>query len=102
MFSFRGCPQNGTTQDQMHQVVKRGRPMEIDKSKPYPLINSLECKSCGRCVDACPKKVLSIGNILNSRGYKAVVYAGEGCIGCATCFYTCPEPHALEIHIPAK
>jgi NAD-dependent dihydropyrimidine dehydrogenase PreA subunit len=31
-----------------------------------------------------------------------VVYAGEGCIGCATCFYTCPEPHALEIHIPAK
>ena len=76
--------------------------MEIDKTKPYPEINSLECKSCGRCVAACPRKVLAIGTEINSRGYYAVVYSGEGCVGCGTCFYTCPEPHALKIHIPAK
>ena len=76
--------------------------MPIDTTKPYPLINSLECKSCGRCVAVCPRKVLSIGKELNARGYHAAVYAGEGCIGCATCFYTCPEPNALEIHIPGK
>ena len=51
---------------------------------------------------ACPKGVLSIGKQLNPRGYRAVVYAGTGCIGCASCFYTCPEPYALEIHIPKK
>ena len=76
--------------------------MEIDRTKPYPLINALECKSCGRCVVACPKGVLSIGKQLNPRGYRAVVYAGTGCIGCASCFYTCPEPYALEIHLPKK
>lgn len=76
--------------------------MDIDKTKPYPLINSLECKSCGRCVDACPKKVLAIGTVMNPRGYHAVVYVGSGCIGCGTCFYTCPEPHAIEVHIPGK
>ena len=76
--------------------------MPIDTTKPYPLINSLECKSCGRCVAACPKKVLSLGQELNARGYRAVVYAGEGCIGCGTCFYSGPEPNALEVHVPAK
>ena len=74
----------------------------MDKTTPYPQINALECKSCGRCVDACPKKCLEIGNELNVRGYRSVVYKGEGCIGCASCFYTCPEPYALEIHIPKK
>ena len=76
--------------------------MDIDKTKPYPLINSLECKSCGRSVDACPKKVLAIGTVMNPRGYHAAVYVGSGCIGCGTCFYTCPEPHAIEVHIPGK
>ena len=76
--------------------------MEIDKTKPYPLINSLECKSCGRCVEACPKKCLAIGTELNARGFKPVVYQGTGCVGCATCFYACPEPWALEVHIPQK
>jgi len=76
--------------------------MDIDKTKPYPVINPLECKSCGRCVAACPQKVLAIGDVLNERGYHAAIYLGHGCIGCATCFYTCPEPHAIEIHLPPK
>ncbi|MFA6816279.1 MAG: ferredoxin family protein [Lentisphaeria bacterium] len=76
--------------------------MKIDKTKPYPQINSLECKACGRCIEACPKNVLSMGHELNSRGYHFVVYNGSGCIGCGNCFYSCPEPNALEVHIPAK
>ncbi len=75
--------------------------MEIDKTKPYPVINELECKSCSRCVVACPKQCLRIGTKLNERGYHSVEYTG-GCIGCASCFYNCPEPNALEVHIPAK
>lgn len=69
---------------------------------PRPVVNELECKACGRCVLVCPKKVLSLGDELNARGYKFVKYAGEGCIGCANCFYACPEPNALEVHIPVK
>ena len=74
----------------------------MDIKKPYPLINPLECKSCSRCVVACPKQCLRLGKALNERGYCPVDYVGEGCVGCATCFYSCPEPNALEIHIPQK
>lgn len=76
--------------------------MEIEKNKPYPLINPLECKSCSRCVVACPKECLRIGKTLNERGYYSVEYTGEGCVGCASCFYSCPEPNAIEIHIPQR
>ncbi len=77
-------------------------PMSIDTTKPYPVINALECKACERCIAACPKQCLKAGDVLNERGYKATVYVGEGCIGCASCFYCCPEPNAIEIHIPQK
>lgn len=76
--------------------------MEIDKNKPYPVIVPLECKSCSRCVVACPKQCLVIGKTLNERGYFAAEYVGEGCVGCASCFYSCPEPNAIQIHIPQR
>ena len=69
---------------------------------PRPVITALECKACGRCVAVCPKKCLALGTELNARGYKFVQYSGEGCVGCASCFYACPEPNAIEIHIPIK
>jgi NAD-dependent dihydropyrimidine dehydrogenase PreA subunit len=73
-----------------------------DKTSPYPQINSLECKGCSRCIEACPKQVLQLGSELNSRGYRFVQYSGAGCIGCANCFYACPEPHTFEIHKPER
>ncbi|MCC8107539.1 MAG: 4Fe-4S dicluster domain-containing protein [Planctomycetes bacterium] len=68
-----------------------------EKKKACVKINDLECKACGRCVLSCPVKVLALGDRLNVRGYKYVVYAGEGCIGCGNCFYACPEPLAIEV-----
>ena len=67
------------------------------KRKACVKINDLECKSCGRCVLACPVKVLEIGKKLNARGYHYVVYKGVGCIGCGNCYYSCPEPLAVEV-----
>lgn len=67
------------------------------KTKPVVHINSLECKACGRCVLACPVKCLELGQSLNARGYQYVVYKGQGCIGCGNCFYSCPEPLAIEV-----
>lgn len=69
---------------------------------PYPVIHALECKACGRCILACPKKVLAMGRELNARGYTFSQYSGAGCIGCLNCFYVCPEPNAIEVHLPAK
>jgi acetyl-CoA synthetase len=72
------------------------------KDKPYPVINTIECKACERCILACPANVLSMSDKLNERGYHYAVYSGDGCIGCGNCYYTCPEPLAIEVHIPSK
>ena len=37
---------------------------------PRPVIAADECKSCGRCVNACPKKCLRLADRMNSRGVK--------------------------------
>ena len=71
-------------------------------AKSRPVIHPEECKGCGRCVVACPKKVLRFRAGLNSRGNRVVEYAGEGCVGCGSCFYNCPEPYALDVIIPEK
>lgn len=73
-----------------------------EKQSPYPIIHALECKACGRCILECPKKVLEMGTALNARGYTYAVYTGEGCIGCGNCYYMCPEPNAVEVHVPRK
>lgn len=72
------------------------------EDRPYPIIIVEECKGCGRCVAACPKKVLNMSNEPNKRGYKFAIYSGEGCTGCFICFYNCPEPYALEVYKPGK
>jgi 2-oxoisovalerate ferredoxin oxidoreductase delta subunit len=71
-----------------------------EKREPYPVINILECKECERCILACPKHLLKMSNQINERGYHYIIFKGEGCTGCASCYYTCPEPHAIEVHIP--
>ena len=55
------------------------------------------CKACGLCIEFCPKKVLSKGKAISGMGYEFTVYYGEGCIGCGTCFYVCPEPGAIAV-----
>ncbi len=55
------------------------------------------CKSCGLCVNVCPRKVLAIGDKPNAKGYYAVTVAKDStCIGCALCGTVCPDL-ALEV-----
>ncbi|MCL2347738.1 MAG: 4Fe-4S dicluster domain-containing protein [Planctomycetaceae bacterium] len=64
---------------------------------PCVFVQKNLCKACGLCIAFCPKKVLSKGFGISEMGYEFTVYAGEGCIGCGTCFYVCPEPGAITV-----
>ncbi|EGW39674.1 ferredoxin family protein [Desulfosporosinus sp. OT] len=70
--------------------------------KSYVKINTERCKSCGLCVHACPKKILSIGEVANSKGYYAAEVKDQSeCIGCAFCALICPDL-ALEVYREEK
>lgn len=60
-------------------------------------IDTDECKGCGLCIEACPPKVIHLGERLNHYGYRTAVYAGAGCTGCGICFMVCPEPGAITV-----
>jgi NAD-dependent dihydropyrimidine dehydrogenase PreA subunit len=60
-------------------------------------VNTDECKGCGLCVEACPRKAISLSERLNHYGYRTATYAGTGCTGCGICFMTCPEPGAITV-----
>ncbi len=61
-------------------------------------IDANECKGCGLCIEACPPKVIAMGDHLNHYGYKTAFYAGSGCTGCSICFTACPEPGAITVY----
>ena len=52
-----------------------------------------ECKGCGLCVTACPKKVLSLSTTrLNVKGYYPVeIINPSACTACASCARICPD-----------
>lgn len=51
-----------------------------------------KCKGCGLCVNACPKKILTLQKKLNLKGYNpAGIVDEEACISCAICATMCPD-----------
>lgn len=60
-------------------------------------IDAEECKGCGLCIEACPPKVIDMGERLNHYGYRTAFYKGSGCTGCGICYMACPEPGAITV-----
>ena len=57
-------------------------------------IEAEACKGCGICVYACPLKILTVSDNLNSKGvhYPEVVEGrAEGCAKCGSCMIHCPD-----------
>ena len=51
------------------------------------------CKGCGLCVEACPKKILKLDTEnLNEKGYSPAAMTDiTKCIACAFCARMCPD-----------
>ncbi len=65
--------------------------------KPKPFVLPEYCKGCGRCISACPKHCISLGNEINPlTGLIPIVMDLEKCNGCGLCISACPEPYGLR------
>ncbi|MBI5014645.1 MAG: 4Fe-4S binding protein [Deltaproteobacteria bacterium] len=59
---------------------------------PKLVIREDRCKSCGICVENCPRGCLEILQQLNAQGYRPVgLKDAEECTGCAICARMCPD-----------
>ena len=79
--------------------------VSIDKDTGVSVVNPQNCTSCGACVSACPKKVISripadakiyvaCSNTLKGKEVRA--FCKNGCIACGRCEKECPV-HAISI-----
>jgi pyruvate/2-oxoacid:ferredoxin oxidoreductase alpha subunit/ferredoxin len=67
------------------------------KERPKPFLLADYCKGCGRCISACAKGAISLGDEIDSAtGYVPVVIDLEKCNACGLCIEACPEPYGLH------
>jgi len=67
-----------------------------------PLYTSLACISCGRCVRACPMRLLpcSLSQALEAEDYElAESFRAMDCIECGCCAFACPAHRPLVQHL---
>ncbi len=65
-------------------------------ARPKPVLLPELCKGCGRCIDACPKHCITLGEDINqASGLIPVVIDLDICNGCGLCITACPEPYGL-------
>ncbi|MEW6441722.1 MAG: 4Fe-4S dicluster domain-containing protein [bacterium] len=55
-------------------------------------IKGVLCKSCGLCIEACPKGNIRISKKMNTKSFFPAEFAkGDECTGCGLCAIVCPE-----------
>ena len=54
-------------------------------------IKAERCKSCGICIEFCPKQALSYQDQINQGGYNYTQVDDAACIGCGICYQVCPD-----------
>lgn len=60
-------------------------------TKKKHIIDARRCKSCGLCVESCPKKAITVGHELNASGYEVVERDSDKCVLCNICGIVCPD-----------
>ncbi len=64
--------------------------------RPKPFLFPRFCKSCGRCIEACPKECIALSAEIDPlTGLHPVEIDLELCNACGLCLEACPEPWGL-------
>lgn len=67
-------------------------------TKGLIVIDKERCKGCGLCIEACPHRLIGLGDFFNNQGYHPAVFKdSEKCKGCALCALMCPDI-AIEVY----
>jgi len=67
------------------------------KERPKPFLLPEYCKGCGRCLDACAKDCITLGDQINPlTGLVPVELDLTNCNACGLCMDACPEPYGLR------
>lgn len=66
-------------------------PVKPRKVKGKVEINSQRCKACELCIRECKEGALSLGDALNTKGYRYVLADNDLCTGCVNCALICPD-----------
>lgn len=78
--------------------------MVAGSRKALPQVDPAKCTGCGRCVGACPPKVLW----LEVQGPKpwgpkvSVLHDAPACTGCALCAVVCPFDAIQMVRTPTQ
>ena len=71
--------------------------MTAIKMKGKIIIDRELCKSCGYCIMACAKKLISFDENFNAMGYHPAMPVNiDKCNGCELCAIVCPDI-AIEV-----
>ena len=56
------------------------------------VVDTVHCKGCSLCVEACSTDTIGLANEVNAKGYNfAYMALPDTCIGCANCAMVCPD-----------
>lgn len=55
------------------------------------IIDSVVCKGCELCIEACPQESLALSDQINKNGYRYAVLVKDNCTGCINCALVCPD-----------
>lgn len=58
--------------------------------------NTVRCKGCVYCINACPKDAISVSEHVNEKGYNTIEVDEEKCVCCGSCYRVCPD-YVFEI-----
>jgi 2-oxoglutarate ferredoxin oxidoreductase subunit delta len=54
------------------------------------------CKSCGFCIQSCPKKAIKKCGRFNKNGHEVIEVDNNACTKCGSCYTVCPD-YVFEI-----
>jgi 2-oxoglutarate ferredoxin oxidoreductase subunit delta len=56
------------------------------------IVDTVTCKGCALCVEACPTNSIGLAKEVNAKGYNFAQHVSyDTCIGCASCAMVCPD-----------